>query len=124
MTLRSLFFFDDWCLARRDNITRRLGQPEWVRDATYADPTENPFSYPTVLYDDQRKLWRMFYLGRETMPGAVYRKDEWFLTAESKDGIHWQRPDLTATVPSALAYASPRDLRPAAHGHRRLDLPR
>ena len=99
MTLRSLFFFDDWCLARRDNIARRLGQPEWVRDATYADPTENPFSYPTVLYDEHRKLWRMFYLGRETMPGAVYRKDEWLLTAESEDGIHWQRPDLTATVP-------------------------
>ncbi|MYJ79245.1 MAG: hypothetical protein F4047_14105, partial [Caldilineaceae bacterium SB0670_bin_27] len=99
MTLRSLFFFDDWCLARRDNIARRLGQPEWVREATYADPTENPFSYPTVLYDEQRKLWRMFYLGRETMPGTLYRKDEWFLTVESEEGIHWERPDLTSTVP-------------------------
>ncbi len=98
MPLRSLFFFDDWCLARRDNIARRLGQPEWLPEGTYADSTENPFSYPTVVYDDERKLWRLFYLGRETLPGATYRKDEWFLTAESKDGIHWERPDLTAVV--------------------------
>ena len=99
MTLRSLFLFDDWCLARRDNIARRLGQPEWLPEGTYADSTENPFSYPTVVYDEERKLWRMFYLGRETMPGTVYRKDEWFLTAESSDGIHWERPDLTSAVP-------------------------
>ena len=99
MALRTLFFFDDWCLARRDNIARCLGRPEWLREATYEDPTsEMPFSYPTVLYDDRMERWRMFYLGRRTLPPPPYRRREWLLTAESDDGLHWERSDLTAQV--------------------------
>ncbi len=94
--MRSLMFFDDWCLARRDNVARRLGQPEWVPEATYEDPTsETPFSYPTVLYHSRMRRWRMFYLGRRTLPPPGYRRTEWLLTAESDDGFHWERPDLS-----------------------------
>ncbi len=97
---RALFFFDDWALARRDNLTRRLGQPWWQREATYEDPTsETPFSYPTVIYDAQLGRWRMFYLGRQTLPPPGYRRTEWLLTAESADGLTWERPDLTDRVP-------------------------
>jgi hypothetical protein len=96
----SLFFFDDWPLARRDNLVRRLGQPLWNQAATYTDPTvEMPFSYPTVLYDEEMERWRIFYLGRETLPPPPYRRTEWLLTAESADGLQWQRPDLTERVP-------------------------
>lgn len=100
MPLRSLFFFDDWCLARRDNLARRLGSPRWIREATFEDPTsETPFSYPTVLYDADAGKWRMFYLGRKTLPPPGYRRTEWLLTAESDDGLSWVRPDLTKRVP-------------------------
>lgn len=90
----SLFFFDDWYLAQRQNLVRHVGEPALVPEGTLEDPYVDPaWGYPSVIFDPDSQMWRCLYQGQA--------KDGRFVpvVAESHDGIHWELPDLSDRVP-------------------------
>lgn len=109
----SILLFDDWGLHYRRNLDRALGQPEPVPEATLTDElTEGTWNFPTVWYDDRESTWKAVYIGavnRYPVRDAIsyYRSEDReikrdialrtqvLLYAESDDGIHWEKPDLS-----------------------------
>jgi hypothetical protein len=91
-------FLDDHLLARSENIHRQLQMPE-KHPANPVIRADMPWEkrvmlYGTVLYDEQEKLFRCWYLARQAPgfkppPGtAAYYQ----CYAESKDGVQWEKP--------------------------------
>ena len=96
--MTTLLFFDDYYLNRWENLRRRVGRPQLVPEATFVDPDHLLASgYPTVFRDDLGK-WRCLYQGMPAQPINGSRQ-RFPLVAESDDGIGWEIPDLTDTVP-------------------------
>lgn len=101
--METILFFDDWRLQNRDNMVRRLGKPKWVPEATLEDDlTEGTWNFPTVWYDKESGLWHGIYLGAAPhsvyeVPGHqnIFNRTQVLLYAQSSDGIHWEKPDLT-----------------------------
>ncbi len=93
--MRTILFFNDWNLNRRDNLVRHVGRPKLVQEATFVDPhIDTSFGYPTVYRD--RSVWRILYQGA-VHHGYYYEKygpGHFPLVAESDDGIRWKVPDL------------------------------
>ena len=54
--------------------------------------------YGNVIYDEQEKIFKMWYLGEETETFPAYA----VYYATSADGIHWEKP-LVGTVESNVA---------------------
>ena len=72
-----ILFFDDWKIARRTRMLRRLGTPELCEEAVFEDNmTEGVWNYPTVWWDPQNREWTAIY-GR-TVPFS-YDKTAGFL---------------------------------------------
>ena len=93
----TLLFWDDYYLNRRENISRHLGRPELVPEATFEEPNFWVSSgYPTV-FRHRSGIWRMLYDGGSVVPEE--QSHRWPLVAESDDGMHWKTPDLTRRVP-------------------------
>ncbi|WP_153918067.1 hypothetical protein [Faecalicatena contorta] len=91
-----ILFFDDWKIARRTRMLRRLGTPELCEEAVFEDNmTEGVWNYPTVWWDPQNREWTAIY-GR-TVPfsydktAGFWIKTVEFHRANSKDGIHWKK---------------------------------
>ena len=96
-SMRTLLFFDDYYLNRWENLTRHVGQPELVPEATFRDPGFWVASgYPTV-FRHESGTWRCLYNGKSVVVGD--QDHRYPLVAESDDGIRWQIPDLTKRVP-------------------------
>lgn len=94
----TILFWDDFYLNRYENLTREIGQPQLVPEATIEEPGFWLGSgYPTVFRDEESGVWRCEYNGKSTVPGE--QPDSYALVAESPDGIHWEFPDLSAQVP-------------------------
>ena len=95
--MTTLLFFDDFYLTRWENLHRRVGRPELVPESIFVDPDHGLASaYPTVWRDETGK-WRCLYNGKSI---ALAPKTVKFpLVIESDDGIRWEIPDLTETVP-------------------------
>ena len=94
--MTTLLFFDDFYVDRWENLSRHVGRPELVPEATFEDPDNWVSSgYPTVFRDESGK-WRCLYVGKPLEPPQDQRYP---LVAESDDGIRWETPDLTQTVP-------------------------
>ncbi len=56
-------------------------------------PWEGIFcTYSTILKDD--RLYRAYYRGGRSGKNKPYSNDEFTCYAESKDGIHWEKPNL------------------------------
>jgi hypothetical protein len=88
-------FLDDELISYTRNIRREIVQP-----------TKNPLNpiirrehsweaghvclYGSVLYDQQRGVFRMWY----NAYGKEYRNQQYLAYAESKDGVHWNKPLL------------------------------
>jgi len=91
--MRTLLFFDDLRLHRRDNVARRIGKPQLIRESVYKDPYVNvAWGYPSVLYDRESGKWRMLYQGwNEGEPRAA-------LIAESDEGLSWRPLDTTKSL--------------------------
>ena len=89
--VRKQLFVDDHIVARKVNLTRRQGVVEKENGARpIMEPNEREYTlyfgvYSTVLRDDDR--FKMWYL-------ATNRPDYDVGYAESRDGIHWERPDV------------------------------
>jgi hypothetical protein len=103
-------FLDDHDIDSIQNLSRTVNQPDWDPEASVLKP-ERPWEmggvsqYGTVLYDKERSLFRMYYLthagsgGYEakmvTMGGKQWLANRTLLGyATSKDGVHWERPNL------------------------------
>ncbi len=97
--MSTIFFFDDWRLNNRDNMVRRLGKPKWMPEATLEDDlTEGTWNFPTVWYDEEADHWCAIYAGaapHSRLPDGILMRTAVLLYAQSSDGIHWERPDLT-----------------------------
>lgn len=105
--MRTIFFFDDWRLQNRDNMVRRLGKPTWIPEATLEDDlTEGTWNYPTVWYDKEADQWRALYCGAAPhslypdKPRTRFLRSQVLMYAQSPDGIHWEKPDLTKETKS------------------------
>lgn len=87
--MSTMLFFDDWCLDSYQNIVRRLGRPQWVPEATLTDGmTCGIYNFPLVFRDGEK--WKGLY------QGIVENEKPVLLIAESDDGIHWRKPDLSS----------------------------
>lgn len=93
----TMLFFDDWPLNRFDHVERRTGRPKLIAEANFSDPRLNvTWGYPTVFRDSSRRgalEWQCLYQGWDAKRERLYP-----LLAESRDGISWRAPDLSAEV--------------------------
>lgn len=87
------FLLDSWIIAETrgvdivlGEVAKHEGNPLLVMDKPWEVTVNN--LYPNVLYDEQRHLYRCWYLiyGSGRYDGLCY--------AESKDGIVWEKPNL------------------------------
>jgi len=91
---RTLLFFDDWPLNRRDHVARRLGHPVPVPEAVFVDPHLNvTWGYPSVFRDPRNGQWCCLYQGWDHNRNRLYP-----LLAEGGDGIQWKTISLTGKV--------------------------
>jgi len=85
-------FVDDHIIEQMDNLKRVMNQPKKYPGNPVLVP-DRPWEgfrahmYGSVIYDRQAELFKMWYWAGtgSTMSGAY---------ATSKDGIHWDKPDL------------------------------
>ncbi|MDP6779612.1 MAG: hypothetical protein QGI83_22850 [Candidatus Latescibacteria bacterium] len=97
--MKTLLFFDDWWLLRRLNMERRLGTPEWVPEAVLEDNIcEGTWNNPFVFRDEETDKWIGLY-GGHYYPEPGVRHSTGLNIAESDDGIHWVKPDVSERVP-------------------------
>lgn len=107
------FVFDNhivdnhWAIHYKRQAVKRVFHQATKHEANPVMPYDAP-SFFSIAYDEQAKLFRMYYqanlraassLGsktRETKPaGAAGRKFRTYVAyAESRDGVKWERPDL------------------------------
>lgn len=97
-----MHFFDDWNLLSRTNLVRKLGSPKYMPQATLEDEiTEGTWNFPMVARIPEEKKYIALYGGAVTSPALAdfnfgFKARTLALCyAESEDGIHWHRPDLT-----------------------------
>ena len=91
----ALLFFDDWHIHSRTNLTRKIGKPQLVQESIFRDPDADlAWAYPSVIKDPYTDTWKCYYQGEVSSDGATFIP----LLAESADGLHWTRPDLTKKV--------------------------
>lgn len=90
---RRELFVDRFLIDRLDGAELRLHAPQPREVVVRFDrPWEGPFvGYITVLQDDDRL--RMYYRGRPRA-GRDGSDDEVTCYAESRDGVHWEKPNL------------------------------
>ena len=91
--MRTLLFFDDLQLHSRNNVTRRVGKPQLIKESVYRDPHVSvAWGCPSVFRHEQSGKWRMLYQGwSEGEPRAP-------LIAESDEGLSWQPLDTTRSI--------------------------
>lgn len=82
--LRKVLFFDLWRLDHWDNVELRLGEPDWVEECEYRDPsfTDRGVYFPSVWIDEESGKWRMVH--------SVKWSPFTMMAAESDDGIAWR----------------------------------
>jgi len=101
----TILFFDDWWLESRFNIVRKIGEPQWVPEATLEDPlTAGVYNFPTVYRDPENDKWRALYSGvvlTEGQPDLPF-----LMLAESDDGVHWTKPNLSKVLAQEPRLAS------------------
>ena len=89
MGSRLELFVDEYLIDKMDNTRLKLHHPRKEKEVF---PMEKPWEgvycgYTTVFKDGD--LYRMYYLGYPVDPPGNFT-----CYAESKDGIHWRRPEL------------------------------
>jgi hypothetical protein len=120
--MTTLLFLDDQPLSRRDNVVRKVGNPQPIPESVYRDPYANTtWGYPSVFRDASNGKWRMVYQGKILRdPQLDWRKTPWPegkvcpLLAESDDGLTWAPRDTTQDIdlPDRLV---PHQLLPLEH---------
>ena len=88
-------FIDDWLIAKMEGLSLELHHPIPEEIAiTFDKPWEgNTSAYVTVFEDDG--IFRMYYRGSaHDQKTDEAKHPEFTCYAESKDGIHWVKPEL------------------------------
>ena len=94
--MKTLLFFDDQRLLKRENMRRVLGTPKLVPESVYRDPhTSIGVGFPSVWQDEKSGLWRMAYQG--FVPDKGYEVIPQM--AISRDGVHFEPEDVTGDMP-------------------------
>lgn len=100
---RKVLFLDLWKLDRWDNVELRQGNPEWIRECEYRDPSfpRSGVNFPSVWIDEKSGKWRLIH-STKWSPFTM-------MIAESDDGVTWEplnigseevAPNHLLTVPS------------------------
>ncbi len=81
---RRVLFFDLWKLDHWDNIELRQGEPKWVEECEYRDPSfeQSGVYFPSVWIDEASGKWRLIH--------SVKWSPFTMMIAESDDGISWK----------------------------------
>ena len=91
-------FVDDWLIESLDGAEQQLHHPVPREKAWEPEPgnKDNSMAFTTIFRDGD--IYRMYYRGYAHVPGVKTPDheipDQVYCYAESKDGIHWTRPDL------------------------------
>lgn len=94
--MKTLLFFDDQRLLKRENMRRVLGTPKLIPESIYRDPhTSIGVGFPSVWQDEKSGLWRMAYQG--FVPDKGYEVIPQM--AISRDGVHFEPEDVTGDMP-------------------------
>ena len=101
-------FLDNYLIAESENVTRRVHHPvRYEHNPVLAPPKvkNNHMVVQQVLHFDESPQFRMWYWSFDdwqTLPGGQQIR---FATsyATSRDGIHWERPDLNLHQVEGLA---------------------
>jgi len=83
-------FIDDYIVAQSDGLKSTLHQPVKLGSPVLKGMVsdDNNFQpYATVLYDEERRRFRIWYDSRKNPDAGVY-----LFYAESVDGIKWEKP--------------------------------
>jgi len=100
----TVLFVDDAAIASRRGVERRVHAGKKLPQPVLSP--ERPWEggrlyiYGTVHYDASQKLFRMWYMSRigpgqrERAPGLRVDRADFVNYATSRDGIHWERPEL------------------------------
>ena len=82
--MRKVLFFDLWKLDAWNNIVLRQGEPEWLSECDYRDPSVEGSGvyFPSVWIDEASGKWRMVH--------SVKWSPLTLMAAESDDGIAWR----------------------------------
>ncbi len=93
---RRELFIDDHLLGEMHNVQLLVHQPVRREIVAVGDaPWEgNGCNYFTVLYDPQDKIYRMYYHAWQIPTGIEPGGPLTIAYRESRDGIHWERPNL------------------------------
>ena len=97
MYRNKVLLIDDAFLLEVHNLERRANQavkhPEPVLklDDPWCDKMEL-FNYNNVLYDEEEKLFRMWYVVCGQRPDEYWERGRKTAYATSRDGIHWEKP--------------------------------
>jgi hypothetical protein len=87
-------FVDEYLIDTMDGVTRKLHSPEPREIVMEFDrPWEGACALPIVIFQDG-DIFRMFYRGLSYDEAADTYGDTLTCYAESRDGIHWERPNL------------------------------
>jgi len=87
---RRELFVDHYLIERLDGARLEIGRPQPAGVAIkYDKPWDGPISHCTTIIKDGDK-YRMYYRGKSSKPGYRYT----ICYAESRDAIHWTRPEL------------------------------
>lgn len=100
-------FFEDWNLMSYHNLTRRLGTPRYVPEATLEEElTEGTWNFPLVVRVPETGEYIGLY-GAVVSPPDLIDLSKWkglkprvqvLCFAENTDDIHWTKPDLRNEV--------------------------
>jgi hypothetical protein len=90
---RKVLFFDLWKLDAWNNIELRQGEPEWVEECEYRDPSfpERGVYFPSVWIDEESGRFRMVH--------SVKWSPFTMMAAESEDGVSWAPLDAPDVNP-------------------------
>lgn len=102
---RRQLFLDDVVIAEMKNLERTWHQAEKRPEPVVAPDRPNDFEgvmlFPgDVLYDEQERIFKMWYSSPEYVPPPPRKPGNayvirWHLSyATSKDGVHWEKPNL------------------------------
>lgn len=104
-----IHFFDDWGMISYFNLERRQGRPNYVPEATLEDELcEGTWDFPLVTRISETGKYVAIYgaapssakLQNIEIPAGtdqnVQPRCPIVCYAESEDGIHWEKPDLTS----------------------------
>ena len=93
-----VLLIDDAHLQEVHNLQRKVNQavkhpqPVVKLDASWDQNISDCFNYINVIYDEDEKLFKMWYVVTGIYPGEYWESGRKTAYATSTDGIHWEKP--------------------------------